>query len=189
MNSKKKGNFSNLYSAIKHGRNVIMRTGWKSNIPGHNYYISKSGRVYRYLGNHKWVRISVYSDGKSSDGYLKCKINLKSWLLHRLVATVYLPNPDRLPIVMHLNNNKRDCRVKNLRWGTVLENTLQAWFDGCLPIPNKLIYYSDVHILYNHGFSVREIANTLPIHISSVRRILKGKGLIKYKDKFNHVSE
>lgn len=32
--------------------------------------------------------ISVYSDGKS-DGYLKCKINMKSWLLHRLVATVY----------------------------------------------------------------------------------------------------
>lgn len=95
------------------------------------------------LGDFKWVRISVYSDGKP-DSYLKCKIDL---------------------------------------------NTLQAWFDGCLPTPNKIIYYNDVHNLYNQGLSVREIANILPIHISSVRRILKGKGLIKYKDKFCYVNK
>lgn len=105
--------FSNLYSAIKHGRNIILRPKWKPNVPGHKYYVSKNGRVYRYLGDFKWVRISVYSDGKP-DSYLKCKIDLKSWLLHRLVATIYLPNPDGLPVVMHLNNNKRDCRVKIL---------------------------------------------------------------------------
>ena len=155
--------FSNLYSAIKHGRNIIIRPKWKPNVPGHNYYVSKNGRVYRYLGDFKWVRISVYSDGKP-DSYLKCKIDLKSWLLHRLVATIYLPN-------------------------TELDNTLQAWFDGCLPTPNKIIYYNDVHNLYNQGLSVREIANILPIHISSVRRILKGKGLIKYKDKFCYVNK
>lgn len=109
--------FSNLYSAIKHGRNIILRPKWKPNVPGHKYYVSKNGRVYRYLGDFKWVRISVYSDGKP-DSYLKCKIDLKSWCL-----------------------------------------------------------------------SVREIANILPIHISSVRRILKGKGLIKYKDKFCYVNK
>lgn len=37
----------------------------------------KNGRVYRYLGDFKWVRISVYSEGKP-DSYLKCKIDLKS---------------------------------------------------------------------------------------------------------------
>lgn len=102
-NSKKK--FSNLYSAIDRGRSKILRTKWKPNVPGNKYYVSRNGRVYRNLGNGYWLRISVYSDGKY-DGYLKCKINMKSWLLHRLVATVYLPNPDGLPIVMHLNNNK-----------------------------------------------------------------------------------
>ena len=96
----------------------------------------------------------------------------------------YLANPKGLPVVMHLNNNKRDCRVKNPKWGTDLENTLQAWFDGCFKKPNKIIYYNDVHHLYNQGLSPKEIANILPIHISSVKRILKGKGLIKYKDKF-----
>nr|UVX92462.1 MAG: zinc-binding loop region of homing endonuclease [Bacteriophage sp.] len=185
-NSKKK--FSNLYSAIDQGRSKILRTKWKPNVPGNKYYVSRNGIVYRNLGNGYWLRISVYSDGKP-DGYLKCKINMKSWLLHRLVATVYLPNPDGLPIVMHLNNNKQDCRVKNLKWGTDLENTLQAWFDGCLPTPNKIIYFNDVHHLHNQGLSNLEIANILPIHVSSVKRILNGKGLIKYKDKFKNYEQ
>jgi hypothetical protein len=154
-NSKKK--FSNLYSAIDHGRSKILRTKWKPNVPGNKYYVSRNGRVYRNLGNGYWLRISVYSDGKS-DGYLKCKINMKSWLLHRLVATV-------------------------------LENTLQAWFDGCLPTPNKIIYFNDVHHLHNQGLSNLEIANILPIHVSSVKRILNGKGLIKYKDKFKNYEQ
>lgn len=185
-NSKKK--FSNLYFAIDHGRSKILRTKWKPNVPGNKYYVSRNGRVYRNLGDGYWLRISVYSDGKS-DGYLKCKINMKSWLLHRLIATVYLPNPDGLPIVMHLNNNKQDCRAKNLKWGTNLENTLQAWFDGCLPTPNKIIYFNDVHHLHNQGLSNLEIANILPIHVSSVKRILNGKGLIKYKDKFKNYEQ
>lgn len=183
MNSKNK--FSNLYSATKEGRKILIRVHWECNVPGHPYYVSKNGRVYKYLGSFKWVRVSVYSDGKT-DSYLKCKIDLKSWLLHRLVATVYLPNPDGLPVVMHLNNNKRDCRLKNLRWGTEMDNMLSAWFDGCFPTPNKIIYYNDVHHLYNQGLSVNEISRILPIHKSSVHRILKGKGLIKYKDRFKY---
>lgn len=143
-NSKKK--FSNLYSAIDHGRSKILRTKWKPNVPGNKYYVSRNGRVYRNLGNGYWLRISVYSDGKS-DGYLKCKINMKSWLLHRLVATV------------------------------------------CLPTPHKIIYFNDVHHLHNQGLSNLEIANILPIHVSSVKRILNGKGLIKYKDKFKNYEQ
>lgn len=143
------------------------------------------------MANSKKKFSNLYSaiDHGKSDGYLKCKINMKSWLLHRLVATVYLPNPDGLPIVMHLNNNKQDCRAKNLKWGTNLENTLQAWFDGCLPTPHKIIYFNDVHHLHNQGLSNLEIANILPIHVSSVKRILNGKGLIKYKDKFKNYEQ
>lgn len=92
-NSKRKGK-DNLYSAIGK-RNIIIRSHWKPNVPGHGYYVSKLGRVYKYLGNNKWVRISVYSDGKDGS-YLKCKIDLKSWLLHRLVATIYLPNQTQM---------------------------------------------------------------------------------------------
>lgn len=184
MNSKRKYRFSNLYSIRKNGKKILTRHHWLSNVPGHDYHVTKHGKVYKRLdNNYRWIRISTYSDGKP-DSYLKCKIDCKSWLLHRLIATVYLPNPNGLPLVMHLNNNKRDCRVHNLKWGTELENMLQAWFDGCFKVPNKIVYYRDVHNLYNQGLSIKEIANIVPIHISSIRRILKNDGLIRHISKF-----
>lgn len=41
----------------------------------------------------------------------------------------------------------------------------------------------------DQGLSNLEIANILPIHVSSVKRILNGKGLIKYKDKFKNYEQ
>lgn len=51
------------------------------------------------------------------------------------------------------------------------------------------LYFNDVHHLHNQGLSNLEIANILPIHVSSVKRILNGKGLIKYKDKFKNYEQ
>lgn len=45
-----------------------------------------------------------------------------SFALHRLVAEVFIPNPDNKPEVMHLDNNKLNCKISNLQWGTHAEN-------------------------------------------------------------------
>lgn len=70
--------------------------------------------VYGY----KYVRIN-YNNGRHI-----------SKRVHRLVAEAFIPNPENLPIVMHKNNNKKDNNVENLKWGTVSENTQQAFEDG-----------------------------------------------------------
>lgn len=54
---------------------------------------------------------------------------------------------------------------------------------------SNLYSVNDVHHLHNQGLSNLEIANILPIHVSSVKRILNGKGLIKYKDKFKNYEQ
>lgn len=50
--------------------------------------------------------------------------------VHRLVATVHVPNPDNLPIVMHKDNNKLNPSADNLQWGTSSDNNKDAYKDG-----------------------------------------------------------
>ena len=44
------------------------------------------------------------------------------WLIHRLVATLFIPNPNNKPQVDHIDGNKENNNVNNLRWVTNLEN-------------------------------------------------------------------
>lgn len=63
-------------------------------------------------------------------GYKYTKIRGKSMRVHRVIAEMFVPNPDNLPIVMHINNDKSDNRAENLKWGTTSENTKAAFRDG-----------------------------------------------------------
>lgn len=77
------------------------------------YFIKAQNTVYGY----KYVTIT-YPDRRITKR------------VHRLVAEAFIPNPQNLPVVMHLNNKKDDNRVENLAWGTISENTKQAFRDG-----------------------------------------------------------
>ena len=45
-------------------------------------------------------------------------------MIHRIVAELFLPNPENKPCVDHINCNKHDNRAVNLRWVTYSENML-----------------------------------------------------------------
>lgn len=74
----------------------------------------KDGRVRKYPPR------LLLCDKRNKDGYkvsILTKGNKTKYVFtHRIVAIAFIPNPQNYPIVEHLDCNKDNCRVSNLRW-------------------------------------------------------------------------
>jgi len=97
------------------------------------YKISNHGRVKNHKG-----RISIGHN--HSSGYLWVSIAPKQYLLHRLVAKVFIPNPENKEQVNHKDGNKINCKLENLEWNTNIENQNHKVNTGLANI-KKIIQY------------------------------------------------
>tara|TARA_R110000772_G_scaffold138034_1_gene246981 strand:+ start:301 stop:816 length:516 start_codon:yes stop_codon:yes gene_type:complete len=94
-----------------------------------NYLIYPEGRIWSkprldesgHLRKGKFLKQFVEKNGYHRVCLSRDK-KQKRFLVHRLVAQAFIPNPDNKPEVDHINKNKSDNRLENLRWVTSLEN-------------------------------------------------------------------
>ena len=85
-----------------------------------NYLIYDDGKVFSKYTN-KFLKHSIQKDGYHSLSLRKDGTRT-NFLVHRLVGIHYLPNPDNLPEIDHINRARSDNRVQNLRWSSHLDN-------------------------------------------------------------------
>lgn len=102
---------------------------WKD-IPGYEpYQASNLGRIRngkkgktencKKLGTPLKTRVT-------ERGYEELKLSINKqrvhMLVHRLVALAFIPNPDNKQFVDHIDTNRLNNNVSNLRWTTISEN-------------------------------------------------------------------
>lgn len=167
-----------------------MNKRWKK-IPGYEdiYDVSSTGDVrswYGKYGNKTFIseKSKLFKQAVSVKGYnfvvLSKKDNRRTINVHRLVAVLFIKNPENKPCVNHINGVKTDNRVENLEWVTYQENTNHA-------IDNDLIKRGernetskltrndvlDIRNTYMLGcFNQKEIAKAFNITRSNVSAII-----------------
>lgn len=100
---------------------------WKSIDENPNYIVSNNGRVRR-VGCDRDHSTRIHDGYELVDLYSNGRRSTRR--VHRLVANAFLPNPDNMPEVDHLDGNKTNNSADNLEWVSTKENCRRAWENG-----------------------------------------------------------
>ena len=110
----------------------------------------------------------------------------KTYLLHRLVAEHFVPNPENKSEVNHIDGNKLNNKASNLEWVTREENIEKATETGLINSfsgRNNAFTEEQVHFireLYTLGYSQSKLSRMFSVAHSVIRNIVTNK---TYQDK------
>lgn len=91
--------------------------------------ISESGHEVSNLGNIRNMSGLHLKQWTLNTGYKQIQFRHKGkkYAVHRLVAIAFMPNPEKLPFVNHLDHDRTNNHVSNLEWCTQSRNIQHAY--------------------------------------------------------------
>ena len=84
------------------------------------YKINKQGKIFSCIYQKEMIQMTT-NDGYKYVHLSKFKKRSKGFI-HRLLALQYIPNPENKPEIDHIDRNKQNNNIENLRWVSRLEN-------------------------------------------------------------------
>lgn len=155
---------------------------WKRSSLAPQYEVSSLGRV-----RHRDTK-RVRKPLSRPNGYYYISISdagmkygVKKLTIHRLVAQEFLPNPDNLPQVNHIDGNKSNNAVNNLEWcsvshnirhsSCVLGNYRKITDEMAAEIKSKYVPYSKK----GSGTCLYDLAQEYGLHIATVSELCRGE--------------
>jgi len=135
-----------------------------------SYWVSNYGRFKSSNG-----RI-IENRKVNNNGYISFNLDCKTHLMHRLVASAFIPNPENKKQVNHIDGNKLNNSVNNLEWITNKENQLHKFKTGLGNNYKRKISQIDKNGLVIEEFdSIKEAAEKLNIGKSNIQGVLLNK--------------
>jgi hypothetical protein len=109
-----------------------------------NYKVSNTGKIIsteritifcnKYKSQCKRYDKHIFMQPSKSHQYESIRLQIfgvkKMHMVHRLVASHFIPNHENKPFVNHKDGNKKNNNVDNLEWCTASENMKHAWKTG-----------------------------------------------------------
>lgn len=164
------------------------------------YQISSYGRVKslpkEHITRHKYItKTKILRCGYKLMGYVfvnLCKNKKrKGYSLHYLVANNFLDNNNNYPVIMHIDNDKENNHVSNLKFGTYKENIQSAYDDGLHTNMRRIIQYSKTNEPIGTFASITKASLCTNISLSSIANCLRelSKTAGGYKWKYDNKGE
>lgn len=157
-------------------------------IPGFEdrYAISRNGDIWSIKRNvcthgviHETHKPYKLKPSKDKAGYLVVSLyngsGHKSKKVHNLVAVTFLSNPEKKKCACHKDNNKENCSVDNLYWGTDSENLKQAWDDDLFKTRTPVKQMNLNGDIISIFASQADAAKMLNIHQQNISKCVNGK--------------
>lgn len=151
------------------------------------YIITFSGKIYRI---DQYGEFILCRPTRQKTGHLRICLNRTKFLVHRLVAEFFIPNPNNYPMVNHIDSNPSNNNVNNLEWCDASHNQLHSFkttnrksgrlgtvgsmngrFGDNHPQSKKIKCLNNNKI-YN---SIRELGNDIGIDTRRISEVLNGK--------------
>lgn len=141
----------------------------------------------------------------SKTGYYICTLYKKgkgrTFKVHRLIAEVFIDNPDNLPIINHKDGNKLNNSIDNLEWCDYSHNNKEAykqglkeknlkWIIECNKRKRKKVNQYDLNNnLIKQYKSIHEAENETKVHHINIIKVCKGERITAGGYKWKYAEE